>query len=61
MRKLGKKQHKSSKKFIKKTRKRKQGGKKRCIHIKNENETKKKVQACPEQIKNPEFLLLNKD
>ena len=63
MRKLREKKHKSSKKFIKKMRKRKQGKKKeRCIHIKKENETKrKKFQACPEQIKNPEFLLLNKD
>ena len=64
MRKLRKKKHKSSKKFIKKTRKRKQEKKKeRCIHIKKENEAKrKKVQACPEQMrKNPEFLLLNKD
>lgn len=63
MRKLRKKKHKSSKKFIKKKRENENGEKKeRCIHIKKENETKrKKVQACPEQIKNPEFLLPNKD
>ena len=65
MRKLREKKHKSSKKFIRKkgeNENRGGGGKERCIHIKKENETKrKKVQACPEQIKNHEFLLLNKD